>query len=403
MNNSTEKPKSTHPRRRGCLFVIVGIMAVFVIAIGVFALSNVLLPAHTAEPGRLSEPDKARLMEAFHLRGALGDSLWPGWGQAGIPVILHNEEYAFLVGYPNPPAGWVKIPNHKSLGSPWEVVPDDTFNNQVYYRQRLPDPETSPQSFTVLVGDKWVASLATRDWLEIGIGDEFKQQIPSFLQPIFPYRLAARLFLDSTGGKDWYILAISHETFHAYEGIHDPTRLLSAEIVFNQNIDRYPLDSKAFCDDWQVELNLLSDAVQAKSNIESIGLVRQFLAQRQTRRTTANLDANLILLEKQKEWEEGLAKYTELTLWRLAATTPGYTPVPAILSDPGFKNYSDYQQRWSQEIQQIAHESHEPADMRFYYSGLAQAAILDRLAPDWRTKLFSEGKFLEELLVQAIK
>jgi len=36
-------------------------------------------------------------------------------------------------------------------------------------------------------------------------------------------------------------------------------------------------------------------------------------------------------------------------------------------------------------------------------SGLAQAAILDRLVPDWRTKVFAENMFLEELLSQAVK
>ena len=54
--------------------------------------------------------------------------------------------------------------------------------------------------------------------------------------------------------------------------------------------------------------------------------------------------------------------------------------------DPGFKNYAGYQQHWSQEIGQIKREANESGDGRFYYSGLAQAAILDRLVPDWRTR-----------------
>jgi hypothetical protein len=403
MNNSAKKSSPDHPRRNWSLFVIVGLMSICLVAAASSALSNLLLPAHTAETGQLSELDKARLSEAFHLRGELGDALWAGWGQADIPVILHNENYAFLVDYSNPPTGWIKIPNNKTLGSSWEIVPDEPFNGQVYYRQRLPDPNTTPQSFTVLIGNRWVASLASRDWMEIGLGNDFKSQVPAFLQPLFPYRLAGRLFLTGAGGKDWYILGIAHESFHAYEGIQDPSRLYAAEKVFNENEDRYPLDNEAFRQDWQAELNLLSAAVQAKSNAETIELVRQFLVQRQKRRTTANLDADMIMLENLKEWEEGLAKYTELTLWRLAATTPGYKPLSSISKDPGFKNYAGFQQRWSQEIQQINRVANRQSDERFYYSGLAQAALLDRLMPDWTTKLFSEDIFLEDWLKQAIK
>ena len=111
----------------------------------------------------------------------------------------------------------------------------------------------------------------------------------------------------------------------------------------------------------------------------------------------------LVRLENQKEWQEGLAKYTELTLWRVAATTTGYKPLPAILSDPGFNNYADYQKRLSQELQQIKSEANVAGDMRFYYTGLVQAILLDRLALDWRTKILSEGKALEDILKQAVQ
>jgi hypothetical protein len=394
---------STHPKRRGWLFVIFGMLSVCMVAAGSSALSNRLLPDYTREASRLGELDKSRLSEAWHVRAEPGEALWPGWGQADIPVILYNEEYAFLVGYPDPPAGWERVPDHKSLGTAWEMVPADTFNGTTYYRQRLANPAATPQSFTVLVGNRWVASLACRDWLEIGLGNEFKDQLPLFLRALLPYRLAGRLFLASTGGKDWYVLGIAHESFHAYEGLQDPSRLYAAENIFNQNMDRYPAEEQAFREDWQVELNLLVEAVQSSSQTGTMALVRQFLAERENRRSAAGLDADLVMLEKLKEWEEGLAKYTELSLWRLAATTPGYQPLPGMSNDPGFKNYTGYQGRWNQEIQQVKRMADAAGDQRFYYSGLAQAALLDRLVPDWRGRVFARGVFLEDLLKQAVK
>ena len=116
-----------------------------------------------------------------------------------------------------------------------------------------------------------------------------------------------------------YICATLHESFHAFEAIRARDRLLAAETVYNGNAGRYPYGDSAFAADWQTELDLLADAVQAKSDTEAIELARQFLANREKRRTAVNLDSALIDLERLKEWEEGLAKYTELAIWRLAS------------------------------------------------------------------------------------
>jgi hypothetical protein len=92
-----------------------------------------------------------------------------------------------------------------------------------------------------------------------------------------------------------------------------------------------------------------------------------------------------------------------LAIWRLAATTSSYEPLPALAGDPGFKDYANFDQRWSQEIEQVRRMASDQGDGRFYYSGLAQAAILDRLAPDWRTKAMAESVLLEDLLRDTVK
>ncbi len=135
----------------------VRIVASFLLlALGLVLLSvasNVFEPNRSSITDRLTGAEKARLAEALHLRQALGGSIWPGWGEADIPVILYNEEYAFLVRYPHPPVGWTKIPQNLSRGDRWELVPNDTFEDRVYYRQRLA-PGITPEAFTVLVGEQ---------------------------------------------------------------------------------------------------------------------------------------------------------------------------------------------------------------------------------------------------------
>jgi|WetSurMetagenome_2_1015567.scaffolds.fasta_scaffold80560_2 hypothetical protein len=393
---------SGHRLIRLFLYFPVVVMALCILGASASAVSNSILPSRSAVTDRLSELDKARVSEALHLRRALGDLLWQGWGSADIPMIFYNEDNAFLIGYSNPPEGWRKIPEFESRGGSWEVVPEDTFNGKKYYRQSLASGVT-PEAFIVRIGDRWVSNLLTADWMEIKMGNEFRGLIPSPLQPVLPYRQAARWFLSAAGGEDLYICATLHESFHAFEALQDKARLLAAETVYNQNAHRYPYGNPVFAAEWQTELDKLADAVLSISDADTIELARQFLDARRKRRAEAGMDALLINLERLKEWEEGLAKYTELAIWRLAAEESNYTPLPAMAGDPGFSGYKKYNQIWLQQIQQIRSMAKDDGDIRFYYSGWAQAILLDRLAPGWRTRILSEDVTLEDLLREAVK
>ena len=399
---TTANSKQPHRIRRW-FFLVISIPAILcILGLLLSALSNSLLPSQTAQPDRLGDLDKARLAEALHLRRELGDSLWPGWAAADIPMILYNEGYAFLTGYSNPPDGWRKIPELESRGGPWEEVPGDSFEGKAYYRQPLASSGTTPEAFVVRIGDRWISNLLTAEWMEINLGNEFRGMTPPIFQNVFPYRLAARAFLSVTGGKDLYICLLLHESFHAYEGLFDTDRLLAAESVYNLDRNRYPYDHPAFTADWQAELDLLADAVQAKTDAETAELTRQFLERRENRRKVAELDASLINLERLKEWEEGLAKYSELAIWRLAAEDNAYSSLPVMDADPGFSEYANLEQIWIQQISQIRNMANDDGDTRFYYSGLAQALILDRLSPGWRTKFLTGDVFLEDLLEEAL-
>ncbi len=42
-------------------------------------------------------------------------------------------------------------------------------------------------------------------------------------------------------------------------------------------------------------------------------------------------------------------------------------------------------------------------EARFYYTGLAEAALLDRLMPDWKARVMAKGVWLEDLLQLAVQ
>ena len=59
-----------------------------------------------------------------------------------------------------------------------------------------------------------------------------------------------------------------------------------------------------------------------------------------------------------------------------------------------------FRRRLSQEVGQIAWAKH---DTRFYYSGMAQAMILDRLMPGWKSGAFAQDVWLEDLVAEGVR
>ncbi len=103
------------------LLTVLSLIRLFFGLVAVSALSNVGLPVHSPVVETLSQADKLCLGETFHLRQTVGNTVWPGFGDADIPAIVFNESYAFLVGCPDPPDGWIKVPVASQRGRPWEV------------------------------------------------------------------------------------------------------------------------------------------------------------------------------------------------------------------------------------------------------------------------------------------
>jgi hypothetical protein len=388
-------PTKPHKTRKTCLLFPLGLFGFILLLVAASALSNLGLPQRSITLDHLSDLDKARLSEALHLRAALGDATWPRWSEADIPIIVYNEQYAFLLGYPNPPAGWKKVPSLELRGGVWEVVPGDTFEGQPYYRTPIIDPQKTPQSFVVKVGDRWVATFMTREYSRVAFYRDFRQSLPPFIAKLVPVRLVWALLMGKT---DTFIAALEHESFHAYEGMLAMSNLNDSESMYTV-MDNYPYDAMA--NPWKQELDVLLRAAQAGTDTEARDLARQFLQLRAARRQ--GLTSDQVKLEQLREWEEGLAKYAELDLSRRAETDSSYTPVEAMAHDKAFKQYAGQQQFWTSQLKEAANTQGRTGDARFYYSGNALAVVLDRLMPGWKSLALPGGEFLDELLQEAVK
>lgn len=382
-------------KSRKILLILVGsLLGMCLLASGSLLLSNRKLPTDSVVLDHLSDSQKAYLLEAIHLRQSLGEQIWNGWGEAEIPLIVYNEAYAFLIVYPDPPPGWMKVPDREPRGAAWEPVPGDSFDGETYYRQALPDPHTTPEAFTVLVGERWVASLPTREFMEISFYQGFRQDLPAFLQAVFPYRLVWNMLM---GTADLYVLALNHETFHAYQGMTNFERLAGAEQL-NDLEAQYPFGDEAYEAAWKADIELALSALRAESNEQALILTQQFWQARNQHRSELNFSSDLIKLEREREWLEGLAKYAELALGRLAGASASYTPVPEIMADPDFKTYANLERFWQAQLDEALSSAMRSGDTRFYYSGLVQAALLERLTSDWKPRVLTTHLALEDLL-----
>jgi len=366
-------------KKRGCrifLWLLFGAFFLCIVAAGISALTNLSLPPGPAQLDRLDNLDKARLAETLHLKETLGEAIWPGFGQTDIPIVLWNRAYTFLTGYPRAPAGW-------------EEVPDDTFAGQPYYRQ----PTHEPKNFALLVDGHWAASMATKHETDLFFREQFQQSLPPVIKQVFPYRLL--IFPSET-----QITAVLHESFHAYQAIAAPERFAAADQAYRQGDAYWELDATMHAS-WTTEIELLVSALQAESDEEVADRGRQFLALRGQRR--ASLDPALVDYERQVEWLEGLAKYVEMESWRQAAESTDYVPVAEMDADPDFRSYRNFEQHSRQELNQMRLQATRPGDVRFYYTGMAQGFLLDRLLPGWKERVLEEGVYLEDLVEEAVK
>ena len=370
-------------------------MFLCLLAVAASGLSNLNLPRQSKILDHSSVLEKARLSEVIHLRYDLGDTTWPGWSQEDIPLIVYNEQYAFLIGLPNPSFGWTKVPGLEARGGPWEEVPDDTFEGQPYYRTPITDPLKTPEGFTVKVGDHWVATFQTREFSQVDFYRGFRRDLPPIISNLVPVRLVWTLLMGKT---DAYIAALEHKSFHAYEGILAEGRLAAAENMYPV-AKNYPFD--AMEEPWKKEMDVLVRAVNANSNIEASNLAREFLQLRASRRTL--LSPEEVELERLREWEEGLAKYAELEITRQAAISDGYRSVDAMAQDKDFHYFQGLQKFWSEQLTEAKNTQGRSGDTRFYYSGFAIAVLLDRLMPAWKPLALPGGKYLDELLQEVVK
>jgi hypothetical protein len=304
------------------------------------------------EKPSISPTDRTRLAETFRLGERLGDDVWPGWNKAPFAVLLVTPDYEFLIRHPAPSADFT------SLGY------DSLLKSDVYYRKRtqsirllatFPAVRGSMIS-TIVVGQAENTSAKTSTpWVIILLHEHFHQLQDS--QPNFYADVNA---------------------LNLYRGDQSGSWMLNYA---------FPYDRQEVQDQFATMSQLLSDSIESPKALRAVKL-RAYLEARQ--KFQQLLSADDYKYFSFQFWKEGIARYTEYHLARLAAAKYQLRKEFRALKD--YQSLADVAKETRERtLHQLVTQKLVQSQREVVYAfGAAEGLLLDEVNPDWRKRYFAE-------------
>lgn len=295
----------------------------------------------------LSQIDRIRLAEAFTLGDAIGNRIWKDWDKAPFAVLLVTPEYEFLIRHPKPTEDFTLI-GHDAL-----------LKCDVHFRKR--QFQTNFQATfpavggvsTIVVGQaENTASKTSTPWVVMLMHEHFHQLQDS--QPNF-YEQVAALNLARGDQSGMWMLNYA-----------------------------FPYDAYEVRQQFFVMSRLLADALKSKEQEDFSANLSAYLTARQQLREMLSADDYKYL--SFQLWKEGIARYTEYHVAKLAATDYKPTKPFAALKDfTSFQSTADgVMNRILSELSTLDLEKSKRVS--FYAMGAGEGLSLDRINPQWRDR-----------------
>jgi len=306
----------------------------------------------------ISRTDRIRLAEAFRLQEAVGDRIWRGWSKAPFAVLLVTPDHEFLVRHPNPSTDFT------SIGY------DSMLKSKVWVRKRFFQKNflaTFPAVggiSTIVVGQaENTAAKTSTPWVVTLLHEHFHQ-----LQ-------------DSQTGMNEDV-----EALNLTRG--DKTGMWMLNYPF-------PYESAEVAAHVSLLSKLLANAIESEKPDFAAKLALYLQSRKQLQIMLSADDYKYLSFQL---WKEGIARYTEYHVAKLAAIT--YKP------SSEFRNLEDYTpiQRTAEsllknivgELRTLPLANYKR--VAFYYLGAGEGLLLDRTNPGWRGRYLADKFFLEKYL-----
>ena len=321
----------------------------------VLALVGLLVLASGAGaqiPPTLPNVDRVRIAEAFRLADTLCNRVWPDWDKAPFAVLLVTAEREFLTRHPSPTEDFTKIGRDSVLGQ------------DVWVRDRK-------LSTRLLATYPAVAGIST-----IVIGQAESTMVKT--------------------STPW-IITLLHEHFHQlqysqpgyYVGV-DALGLArgdkSGEWMLNYP---FPYTEPKVKEQFSAMCKSLGGALRARGQGDFAKKVASYAKAKQ--KFQSSLKADDYSYFAFQAWQEGIARYTEYHLAKLAVAE--YQPSKEFKELADYTSFQDVANAILSAIEKGLGESVEldKAQRTALYSfGAAEGLVLDGANPTWRERYFRD-------------
>jgi hypothetical protein len=340
----------------------------------VIVLFFTLLFPRLQEQNNNEQPIFARIEFVYKLKQTVAKDVWK---------TFNDTEYDVPLIYFTDTSSYIANPTQKFLS---------TFKSEpVYESQRLKVYKTERRVDNIPFHMETGMTLGTPT-------DEYNYHSP--FMNCSSYEVVHKTIPDVLSTEEWTTM-IMHEYFHGYQHRHQPhLDYYEQHIVTIGQPDSL---LKAFYknNDWYKNSIDLENGYLLKAIDESDKKVRErfidtFFSLREERRalTKQKLSIDIEPYEKCYETMEGTARYVEYSLYNLFSTMQADKKLAN--SDTSFKSFSKYR-NYSIEKDKWLYLTSKTT--YFYASGFNMARLLDKLAVEYKSKLFKQGSLsLEELL-----
>jgi hypothetical protein len=291
--------------------------------------------------------ERAQIAESMRVSRLVGDSLWPGWNEIPLALLLVTSADEFLIGHPRPSDDFAQLGDNAQLGV---AVFHRTAVFPPHFLASFPAVGGVP---TIVVGTAEATGKGTTAW----------------------------------------VLSVLHERFHQLQ-MSQPDYfdgVAALDLAHGDTTGQWMLDYPFPYEDPNVRGRYVDLASHLLRSLELAGtpdfanrLEAYHSARERFRETLSEEDYRYFQFQL---WQEGVARYTELRLAELAALQ-GEPPDPP----PGQEPYAEAAARLRREILEGLQMSTLSNDRRvaFYPLGAATALLLDLVAPQWHSRYFED-------------
>jgi len=303
-------------------------------------LLSTTLFAQTPKP--LPADDAVRIREFYRLADQIQDRIWPGWSKTPAPLVLVTTDTEYLTHFPTPPKDFQKV------------------GDDIYAR---------PRQFAI----------------------NLQATFPAFGFP--PVIVIGEPKSTSSQTSTPWLITVMHEHFHQLQWAQPEYLKAIADLGLSRGDATgmwmlnypYPYDNPELAGAFEHLRDSLLEALSEVEQKKFDQLSKQYLKDRK------QFFAQLLPGDRKyfsfQLWQEGVARYTQI---KSAEAAGDYQPSAEYAALPDFTPFSTYAlTARARTLDELKHIDITQSKREVFYSfGAAEALLLDRINPEWKSRYF---------------